>query len=210
MASVNSAGEARKAVIATHNAHKVEEISRILSPLGFDFVSLEECGDYTEPVEDADDFEGNARIKAKAAVENTGLPALADDSGLVVDALGGAPGVFSARYASEDGQDADDAANREKLLRELKNVPDEERTARFVCALVFVDTDGSEIVAQGTCEGKIGYEGRGENGFGYDPLFLADEAHGMTTAEIDPAEKDAISHRGAALRAFVKAFNERK
>ena len=130
---------AKKVVIATNNAHKLEEISRMLTPVtGWEFVSLKDCGSFPEPVEDADDFEGNARIKALAARDNTGLPALADDSGLVVDALDGAPGVFSSRFAGESATDAD---NNAKLLELLADVPDDERTARFVCTLVFVDTD---------------------------------------------------------------------
>lgn len=198
---------AKKVVIATNNAHKLDEISRMLSPVtGWEFVSLGECGDFPEPVEDADEFEGNARIKALAARENTGLPALADDSGLEVDALDGAPGVFSSRFAGEDATDAD---NNAKLLELLADVPDERRTARFVCTLVFVDTDGSEIVARGACEGKIGYEERGSNGFGYDPLFVSDDFDGLTTAEVPAEQKDAISHRGQALRAFISEFERR-
>ena len=198
---------AKRVVIATNNAHKLEEISRMLAPVtGWEFVSLGSCGSFPEPIEDADDFEGNARIKALSARKNTGLPALADDSGLEVDALDGAPGVFSSRYAGEDATDAD---NNAKLLRELADVPDERRTARFVCTLVFVDTDGSEIVARGTCEGKIGYEERGKNGFGYDPLFVSDDCDGLTTAEVPSERKDAISHRGQALRAFIEEFESR-
>ena len=198
---------AKKVVIATNNAHKLEEISRMLSPVtGWEFVSLKDCGSFPEPVEDADDFEGNARIKALAARDNTGLPALADDSGLVVDALDGAPGVFSSRFAGESATDAD---NNAKLLELLADVPDDERTARFVCTLVFIDTDGSEIVAHGRCEGKIGYEERGSNGFGYDPLFVSEACGGLTTAEVPSEQKDAISHRGEALRAFIRAFEKR-
>lgn len=198
---------AKKVVIATNNAHKLDEISRMLSPVtGWEFVSLGECGDFPEPVEDADEFEGNARIKALAARENTGLPALADDSGLEVDALDGAPGVFSSRFAGEDATDAD---NNAKLLELLADVPDERRTARFICTLVFVDADGSEIVARGACEGKIGYEERGSNGFGYDPLFVSDDFDGLTTAEVPAEQKDAISHRGQALRAFISEFERR-
>ena len=191
----------KKVVIATNNAHKLEEISRMLEPLGWEFVSLGACGEFPEPVEDADTFEGNARIKACAARENTGLAALADDSGLVVDALDGAPGVFSSRFAGEDATDAD---NNAKLLELLRDVPDEARTARFVCTLVFVDEDGAETVATGTCEGKIGYEERGSNGFGYDPLFISDDFDGLTTAEVAPEQKDAISHRGKALRKMAE------
>lgn len=195
---------AKKVVIATNNQHKLEEISRMLAPVtGWEFVSLGDCGTFPEPIEDADDFEGNARIKAIAARDNTGLPALADDSGLVVDALDGAPGVYSSRFAGEDATDAD---NNAKLLELLADVPDDERTARFVCTLVFVDTDDSEIVAHGSCEGKIGYEEKGSNGFGYDPLFISDDCGGLTTAEVPAEQKDAISHRGEALRAFIREF----
>lgn len=192
---------AKKVVIATNNAHKLEEISRILAPLSWEFVSLGSCGQFPEPVEDADTFEGNARIKALAALEHTGLPALADDSGLEVDALDGRPGVYSSRYA---GEDATDEENNDKLLDELADVPDDKHTARFVSTIVFVDTDGTEVVARGTCEGVIGHERRGENGFGYDPLFISDDLGGLTTAEAAPEQKDAISHRGNALRAFVE------
>ena len=195
----------KKVVIATNNAHKLEEIARILAPLSWEFVSLRECGEFPEPIEDADSFEGNARIKALAARANTGLPALADDSGLEVDALDGAPGVYSSRFAGEDGNDE---ANNDKLLALLADVPDEKRTARFVSTIVFVDTDGTELVARGTCEGVIGHERRGSNGFGYDPLFISDDCGGRTTAEVAPAEKDAISHRGRALATFVQQARE--
>ena len=192
---------AKKVVIATNNAHKLEEISRILAPLSWEFVSLGSCGQFPEPVEDADTFEGNARIKALAAHEASGgMAALADDSGLQVDALGGAPGVYSARYA---GEDATDAQNNAKLLAALADVPDEKRTARFVSTLVFVDEDGAETVAHGTVEGRVGHEGRGSEGFGYDPLFFPDVFGGeRTLAEVSQAEKNAVSHRGNALRAL--------
>lgn len=195
----------KKVVIATNNAHKLEEIARILAPLDWEFVSLKSCGDFPEPVEDAGTFEGNARIKAAAALKNTGLPALADDSGLEVEALGGKPGVFSSRYA---GEDATDGENNDKLLSELADVPDEKRRARFVSTIVFIDTDGTEIVARGTCEGTIGHERRGHNGFGYDPLFISDDLGGITTAEATPEQKDSISHRGRALAAFVEKAKE--
>ena len=195
----------KKVVIATNNAHKLEEIARILAPLDWEFVSLGSCGSFPEPIEDAGTFEGNARIKARAALENTGLAALADDSGLEVDALDGRPGVYSSRYA---GEDATDAQNNAKLLTELAEVPDEERTARFVSTIVFIDVDGTEIVARGTCEGAVCREPRGSNGFGYDPLFVSDDLGGITTAEAAPAQKDAISHRGRALAAFVEQARE--
>lgn len=190
----------KKVVIATNNAHKLEEIARILAPLDWEFVSLGSLGSFPEPVEDADSFEGNARIKARAALANTGLPALADDSGLEVDALGGQPGVYSSRYAGEDATDAD---NNAKLLAELADVADAERTARFRSTIVFVDADGTEIVASGACEGVIGHEELGSNGFGYDPLFISDDLGGITTAQAAPEQKDAISHRGRALASFV-------
>ncbi|OUO90396.1 non-canonical purine NTP pyrophosphatase, RdgB/HAM1 family [Gordonibacter sp. An230] len=188
-------------VIASNNAHKVSEIAEALDFPGWRFRTLREVGIVSDPEEDADTFEGNARIKARAAREASGGRAvLADDSGLAVDALDGAPGVRSARYA---GDPCDDAANNAKLLSELAGVPDEKRTARFVCTLVFIDEDGSETVACGAVEGRIGHEGRGEHGFGYDPLFLPDVFGGeRTLAEALPEEKNAVSHRGNALRAL--------
>lgn len=190
----------KKVVIATNNAHKVEEIRTALDFEGWEFLTLSQCDPYDEPAEDADTFEGNALIKALAAHEHTGLAALADDSGLVVDALDGAPGVYSARYAGVHG---DDAANNEKLLRELEGVSDDCRTARFVCSLAFVDEDGTQICASGAIEGRIAHGLSGEGGFGYDPLFLPDEFAGTKSlAEVTQDEKNAISHRGNALRAL--------
>lgn len=190
----------KKVLIATNNKHKVEEIETALNFEGWEFLTLADCEPYPEPVEDADTFEGNALIKARAAHEATGLAALADDSGLAVDALGGAPGVFSARYCGVHG---DDDANNAKVLAELEGVPDEERTARFVCALAFVDEDGTENTAFGTIEGRIAHGLSGEGGFGYDPMFLPDEFGGAKTlAEVSQKEKNAISHRGNALRAL--------
>lgn len=186
-------------VIASNNAHKAEEMATALSFPGWEFRTLRQMGIESDPVEDADSFEGNARIKALAAhAASGGMAVLADDSGLAVDALDGAPGVYSARYAGEDASDAD---NNAKLLAALADVPDGRRTARFVCTLVFVDEDGAEETAHGTVEGRIGYEERGEHGFGYDPLFLPDAfADGRTLAEALPHEKNAVSHRGNALR----------
>lgn len=186
-------------VIASNNAHKAEEIATALAFPGWEFHALRELGLESDPAEDADSFEGNARIKAQAArAASGGKAVLADDSGLAVDALDGAPGVYSARYAGEDATDAD---NNVKLLAALADVPDEQRTARFVCTLVFIDEDGTEEVAYGTIEGRIGREERGEHGFGYDPLFLPDVFDdGRTLAEALPHEKNAVSHRGNALR----------
>ena len=190
----------KKVLIATNNKHKVEEIETALNFEGWEFLTLADCKPYPEPVEDADTFEGNALIKACAAHEATGLAALADDSGLAVDALDGAPGVFSARYCGVHG---DDDANNAKVLAELEGVPDDKRTARFVCALAFVDEDGSETTAFGTIEGRIAHDLSGEGGFGYDPMFLPDEFGGAKTlAEVTQEEKNAISHRGNALRAL--------
>ena len=193
-------------VIATNNAHKVSEITTALNFEGWEFKTLRDMGVVSDPEEDADSFEGNARIKALAAHQACrGLAALADDSGLEVDALGGAPGVYSSRYA---GPDCDDERNNAKLLQELENVPDDQRTARFVSTMVFIDEDGTETVARGTIEGKIGYEKRGTEGFGYDPLFLPDAYDGKKTlAEVSQAEKNAISHRGNALRALKQKLS---
>lgn len=195
----------KKVVIATNNAHKVEEIRTALDFEGWEFLTLSQCDPYDEPAEDADTFEGNALIKALAAHEHTGLAALADDSGLVVDALDGAPGVYSARYAGVHG---DDAANNEKLLRELEGVSDDHRTARFVCSLAFVDEDGTQVFASGAIEGRIAHGLSGEGGFGYDPLFLPDEFAGAKSlAEVTQDEKNAISHRGNALRALKEKLS---
>ncbi len=188
-------------VLATNNTHKVSEIATALDFPGWEFRTLRELGIESDPAEDADTFEGNARIKARAAHEASGgLAALADDSGLEVDALDGAPGVHSARYA---GEPCDDAANNAKLLAALADVPDAERAARFVSTLVFVDEDGSETVARGTIEGRMGREERGSEGFGYDPLLLPDVFGGdRTLAEVSQDDKNAVSHRGNALRAL--------
>lgn len=188
----------KKVVIASNNAHKVAEIKAALDFEGWEFRTLRDVGVESEPAEDADTFEGNARIKALAAHKACGCAALADDSGLVVDALDGAPGVHSARYAGDHGGDE---ANNAKLLRELEGVEGADRTARFVCTLVFIDDDGAETVAEGTVEGRIGQRAQGVNGFGYDPLFYPDEYNGdHSFAEVDQEEKTRISHRGNALR----------
>ena len=186
-------------VLATNNAHKVSEISNALDFPGWEFKTLRQLGIESDPEEDADSFLGNARIKALAAHEASGgMAALADDSGIVVDALDGAPGVYSSRFA---GEDATDQENNEKLLRDLEGVPDEQRTARFACTLVFIDEDGSEQTAHGTVEGRIGYAPQGEGGFGYDPLFWPDVFNGTCTlAEVPQARKNEGSHRGNALR----------
>jgi XTP/dITP diphosphohydrolase len=188
-------------VVATGNAHKLAEIGRILEGLDVQLVAMTELG-VPSPVEDGDTFEANALLKARACAEATGAASIADDSGLEVDALDGAPGVRSARYAGVEGQRAEvDAANNAKLVAELAGVPDEARTARFVCAAAVVTPDGEEEVVRGTMEGRIVDEPRGAHGFGYDPYFVsAGAGDGRTNAELLPAEKDAISHRGDAFR----------
>lgn len=186
-------------LIASNNAHKATEIAEALDFPGWEFKTLKQVGVSSDPAEDAETFLGNARIKAHAAQQaSDGMPVLADDSGLEVDALDGAPGVHSARYA---GEPCDDAANNAKLLDALSDVADEARTARFVCQLVFLDESGNEVDARGTVEGRIAHEAHGENGFGYDPLFLP-EVFGFerSLGEAKPEEKNAVSHRGNALR----------
>ena len=189
---------AKTVVVATGNPHKVTEIEAILAPLmsGVSFYALGELGDFPDPVENGDTFTQNAIIKAEAALEQTGFAAVADDSGLVVDALSGEPGIMSARWAGVHG---DDQRNNEKLMREMENVPEEERTARFHSSVVLILTDGTVICGEGDCEGMIGCEPRGANGFGYDPLFWPTDTPGHTMAELEPAEKNAISHRAHAL-----------
>ena len=186
----------RTIVVATGNMHKLTEIEAILSGVLPDvrFVALGQLGDFEDPEENGTTFLENAIIKAQAAVEVTGLAAIADDSGLVVDALNGEPGVYSARYAGVHG---DDAANNAKLLANMDGVADADRTARFMSVVALIDAQG--FVLTGSCEGVIGHEGRGEFGFGYDPLFLPSDTPGKTMAELAPDEKNAISHRFHAL-----------
>ncbi|MCR5484385.1 MAG: RdgB/HAM1 family non-canonical purine NTP pyrophosphatase [Clostridiales bacterium] len=191
-----------KFLIATHNLKKRDELQRILKPLGIDVLIAEEAGvELTDVEETGKTFEENARLKALGGCRESGLICIADDSGLMVDALDGAPGVYSARFAGEHGNDE---KNIIKLLDELKDVPNEKRTARFVSAVCCVFPDGRELVSRGTCEGKIAFSKRGSGGFGYDPVFLPDDVNGKTMAELSPEEKDAISHRRRALCAFAE------
>ena len=180
-------------VLASNNAHKLEEIGRVLEPLGIDVRPLSDFPDVPEPPETAETFEGNALQKARFVFEHVGLPTIADDSGLVVDALNGAPGVHSKRFTPE----ATANSNNARLLLDLNG--EKQRAARFVCALALVTTSGERTV-RGTVEGEIATTPRGEGGFGYDPLFLPTESPGRTMAELTPSEKDDISHRGRALR----------
>ena len=194
---------ARTIVVATGNMHKLTEIEAILSQVLPDtrFVALGQLGDFEDPEETGATFLENALIKAEAAVAQTGLSAVADDSGLVVDALEGEPGVYSARYAGVHG---DDAANNEKLLEKMADVADGERTARFMSVIALVDASGVVRSGTGACEGMIGREGRGDHGFCYDPLFLPADTPGKTMAELTPEEKNAISHRFHALQDLVE------
>ncbi|WP_084039468.1 RdgB/HAM1 family non-canonical purine NTP pyrophosphatase [Demequina sp. NBRC 110053] len=189
--------------IATRNSHKVDEIWAILEPL-LPHLHREDVAsaldlDAPSPVEDGVTFEANALIKARALAASTGVPALADDSGIAVDVLGGSPGIFSARWAGSHG---DDAANLRLLLDQLADVPDEHRGAAFVCAAALVTPDGREYVEVGRMPGELAREPRGDGGFGYDPIFVA-EGQSVTNAELDADAKNAISHRGAAFRAMA-------
>ena len=192
-----AAGDCLELVAATANPHKLIEIEQIM---GDGWRILPRPADVGDIVEDADTLEGNARLKARTICEVTGLPALADDTGLEVDALGGAPGVHSARYAGPDG---DSAANVAKLLEALVDVDDAGRTARFRTVAMVAWPDGSETVATGVVEGHIALAAHGAGGFGYDPVFVPVDADGRTFAEMGDAEKNAISHRWRAFRALA-------
>ena len=192
-----------KYVIATHNAHKLIELKRILDPMGIEAVTDRDLGlELPEVDETGTTFAENAYLKAASACEFTGLPAIADDSGLVVDALNGRPGVYSARYG---GKEATDDDRNMLLLSEMKGVPEGQRSARFVSAVCCVFPNGDILRAEGTFEGAIGYAPAGENGFGYDPIFMVGD---RTSAEMSPAEKDAVSHRGNALKQFSKDLQD--
>ena len=186
-----------KIIAATKNKNKLREFGEILK--GFEIISQEDAGVDIDVEETGTTFEENSMLKAKAIFDATGIAAIADDSGLCVDALGGEPGVYSARYG---GEGYDDSGRVQLLLKNMQNVPDDKRTARFVCAITLVGADGV-ITARGECEGKIDYELKGENGFGYDPVFFV-EKYGKTMAEVSPEEKNAISHRGKALKIFAQ------
>ena len=188
-----------KVFLASRNAKKLAEMRRILAEHmpGVEVLGLDDVTPYDEPVEDQATFEGNALLKARAGLAATGLPSVADDSGLCVDALNGMPGVLSARWS---GQPKSDDRNNALLLDQLHDVPDARRTAHFTCAVAFCASEGRELVVEGRMDGRVIRETRGSGGFGYDVVFEAVEIPGRTTAELDPAEKDAISHRGRALR----------
>ena len=190
-----------KVVLASNNPGKLRELDAVLRPLGWDLVAQSELG-VSEAEETGTTFEANALLKARHAAACTGLPALADDSGIEVDALDGRPGVYSARYA---GSQCDDEANNRLLLQELDGVPEDRRGARYQCVIALARTaeDPRPLIARGIWEGRILVEPRGCNGFGYDPLFYV-PTHGCASAELAPDVKNGISHRGAALRALTE------
>jgi len=198
----------RRIVLATRNAHKVSELQSILADLidelDLEIVGVGEFPDVADVVETGVTFAENATLKAVAVAEATGLPALADDSGLAVDVLGGSPGVFSARWAGTHGQDR---ANLDLLLAQLSDVPDEHRSAAFVCAAALALPDGTVVVREGRMPGTLARGPRGDNGFGYDPILVVDR-DSRTAAELSPEDKNAISHRGKAFRALAVDLRE--
>ncbi|MCI8441838.1 MAG: RdgB/HAM1 family non-canonical purine NTP pyrophosphatase [Provencibacterium sp.] len=181
-------------IAATNNPHKVEELRRILAPMGFEVLSLGQANISVHPEETAETFTGNALLKAQTVFDLCALPTIADDSGLCVKALGGRPGVHSARYG---GEGLSDAQRVSRLLQEMEGVPEKERSAKFVCAICCFLNRDTVLECTGECEGRIGYEPVGEDGFGYDPVFMVG---GRSYAQLNAEEKDAISHRGRALK----------
>lgn len=202
-------------ILATNNMKKLAEMQRILSPLGINVVTAKMLGiQLPEVVEDGDTFEANAKIKAESACKITGLPAIADDSGLCVDYLGGYPGIYSARFANieihgdecvDNEKNADDEDNNNLLLEKLQGVAESDRTAYYVCAISCVFPDGKEISVRGECHGIIGFERDGNAGFGYDPLFII---NGKSFGKYEGEEKDKISHRGKALRSLAEELKK--
>ena len=192
-----------KIIAATKNKNKLREFGEILK--GFEIISQEEAGVDIDVEETGTTFEENSYLKAKAIYDITGITTIADDSGLCVDALNGEPGVYSARYG---GEGYDDKGRVQLLLENMKDVPNEERTARFVCVITLVGDEGV-LTAHGECEGRIDYEPKGENGFGYDPVFYVDRFE-KTLAEVTPEEKNSISHRGKALKIFAEKLNKKE
>ena len=192
-----------KIIAATKNKNKLREFGEILK--GFEIISQDEAGVDIDVEETGTTFEENSLLKARAIFEATGITAIADDSGLCVDALGGEPGVYSARYG---GEGYDDEGRVQLLLKNMKEIPEEKRTALFVCAITMVGKEGI-ITARGECKGRIDYSPKGENGFGYDPVFFV-EKYEKTMAEISPEEKNLISHRGKALKIFAEKLNKKE
>lgn len=197
---------ARKFVIASNNAHKIQEFKRILLPLDIDVISAKEAGvDFSDVEENGTTFAENAQIKALYAFKECGLPSVADDSGLCVDALDGRPGIYSARYGGEDSTDDEKI---DLLLSELEGVRESDRTAYFISSICCVMSEDDIVIAEGRCNGFIGFDKKGDNGFGYDPIFYID--NGKTFAQLSAEEKDLHSHRGNALRKFYDLLKERK
>ena len=194
-----------KVVLASKNKHKLEEISKITEKFDMELILQSECGVDIEVEENGTTFEENSYIKAKAVMEATGLPALADDSGIAVDALHGEPGIYSARYGFDDT--LDDHGRMMLLLKNTEQVPDGQRQAKFVCVITLVTPEGKTIQARGEVHGELTREPKGENGFGYDPIFYYPPA-GCTTAELPAEEKNRISHRGRALQVFYEKLKE--
>jgi XTP/dITP diphosphohydrolase len=199
----------RKLVIATNNPGKLREFRELLDGCGFQLVTPSQLGVPFSPEETGATFEENARIKAEEAARACGLPALADDSGLEIDALGGRPGVFSARYAGDDRTD-DTLTEQQQVqivLSEMEGLPDERRGARFRCVIAVARPEGETRTVDGVFDGRIGHEARGDHGFGYDPIFVVPEL-GLTSAELEPARKNAMSHRGQAARKARELLRE--
>lgn len=202
-----------RVVLATRNEHKVDEVQRILAEVGqamglqVEVLPATQFADAPEVVEDGATFAANAALKAIALARVTGLPAIADDSGLCVDALNGMPGIFSARWSGRQGDPGRDLANLELVLAQIADVPDSRRGASFHCSVALALPDGQVRVVEGRVDGRLVREPRGQHGFGYDPIFQPDGSD-KTTAELSPTDKDAISHRGRALRALVPVLQE--
>ena len=194
-----------KVVLASKNKHKLEEISKITEKFDIELILQSECGVDVDVEENGTTFEENSLIKAKAVMEATGLPALADDSGIAVDALGGEPGIYSARYGFDES--LDDWGRMMLLLKNTEHVPDGQRQAQFVCVITLVTPDGKVIQARGEVHGELTREPKGENGFGYDPIFFYPPA-GCTTAQLPSEQKNAVSHRGNALKLFYEKMKE--
>ncbi len=194
-----------KLVLASKNPHKLAEISKITEKFGFELVLQSDLGVDLDVEETGTTFEENSFLKADAVMKATGLPALADDSGIAVDALDGEPGIYSARYGFDES--LDDWGRLELLLKNTEHVPDGQRQAQFVCVITMVTPEGQVIQARGEIHGELLREPRGENGFGYDPIFYYPPA-GMTTAEMAPEDKNQVSHRGNALKVFYEKLKE--
>ena len=194
-----------KVVLASKNAHKLVEISRITEKFGFELVLQSQLGVDIDVEENGTTFEENSFIKAEAVMKATGMPALADDSGIAVDALNGEPGIYSARYGFDDS--LDDRGRLNLLLKNTEHVPDGQRQAKFVCVITFIHPDGQVIQARGEIHGELLREAKGENGFGYDPIFYYPPM-GLSTAEMSPEDKNKVSHRANALNVFYEKLKE--